>query len=93
MVLTADAVRQPLPLAEAKFAKPEVDMATSLIDAIGIDTPVITDDTAPVVQAYVDSKAGGAPARKPVQAVASNDDLLSSLQASIDAAKAKKAAA
>ena len=38
-------------------------MATALIDAIGIDAPVVTDDTAPVVQAYVDAKAGGAPAK------------------------------
>ena len=63
MILTVDAVRQPLALVDFKFSKPEVEMATSLIDAIGVDAPAVTDDTAPVVQSYVDAKAGGAPAK------------------------------
>jgi non-homologous end joining protein Ku len=90
MVLTADAVRQALTLDAGKFTKAEVDMATSLIDAIGIDAPVITDDTAPVIQAYVDAKAGGKPAAaKPTIPVA-NDNLIAAFEASIAAAKAGK---
>ena len=92
MILTADAVRQPLPLADTKFTKPEVEMATNLIDAIGVDAPAVTDDTAPVVQAYVDGKAGGAPTKAAAAAPAATDDLMAALQASIDAAKAGKAA-
>jgi len=89
MILTADAVRQPLALDQGKHTKAEIDMATALIDAIGIDTPVIVDDTAPVVQAYVDAKAGGAPKPAPI-AVAATDDLMAALQASIEAAQAAK---
>ena len=91
LILTADAVRQPLALAgDFKFSKPEVELATNLIDAIGIDAPAVTDDTAPVVQAYVDAKAAGVPAKAPQAAPVASDDLLAALQASIDAAKAAK---
>lgn len=93
MVLTADAVRQPRVLdgSDLKFAKAEVEMATTFIDAIGIEAPAVTDDTAPVVQAYVDSKAGGAPTKATQAAPAASDNLMAALQASIDAAKAAKA--
>jgi non-homologous end joining protein Ku len=90
MVLTADAIRKPIPLDDDfRFTKTEVGMATSLIEAIGIDAPIVTDDTAPVVQAYVDSKAGGAP-KATVQAPAAIDNLMDAFQASIDAAKKGK---
>ena len=64
-------------------------MATSLIDVIGVSTPVLTDDTAPVVQVYVDSKAQGMPAA-PHPEVAPLDDLMAAFEASIAAAKAAK---
>jgi non-homologous end joining protein Ku len=90
MILTADAIRKPIPLDDDfKFTKPEVEMATNLIDAIGVDAPIITDDTAPVVQEYVDAKAGGAPTAK-VTPPAAIDNLMEAFQASIDAAKAGK---
>ena len=38
LVLSADAVRQPLALDSPAVGKPEVAMATALIDAIGIDS-------------------------------------------------------
>lgn len=91
-VYTADAIRQPQPLSEFKFDKREVDLAGSLIEAIGIDTPVLTDDTAPVIQAFVDAKAGGAPAKATPTPSAAPDNLLAALEASIAAAKAGKAA-
>jgi non-homologous end joining protein Ku len=93
MILTADAVRQPLPIHLGTFSKPEVALATDLIDAIGIESPAVTDETAPVVQAYVDAKAGGAAPKAAATAPAATDDLMAALQASIDAAKAAKAAA
>lgn len=89
MILTADAVRQPLPIHLGVHTPAEIDMATALIDAIGIDAPAVLDDTAPVVQAYVDSKAGGAPKPAPI-AVAATDDLMAALEASIKAAQAAK---
>jgi non-homologous end joining protein Ku len=92
MVLTADAVRRPCPLDAWVPTKQEVAMVTSFIDAVGVDAPVITDDTAPVVQAYVDSKASGAPIKSQAAAPAVTDNLMAALQASIDAAKKGKVA-
>ena len=89
-IYTADAVRQPMPLAEQSFSKAEVAMATSLIDTFGIDTPVLTDETAPVVQKYVDAKAGGAPTKAMPTAPAASDNLMAAFEASIQAAKARK---
>ena len=93
LVLSADAVRQPLALDSPAVGKPEVAMATALIDAIGIDSPVVTDDTAPVVQAFVDAKAGGKATPAKAIPVAATDDLMAAFEASIEAAKAAKAAA
>ena len=90
LVLTADAVRQPVALPLVSVAKTEVALATSLIDAIGVDTPVVTDDTAPVVKAYVNSKASGAPTKSVPTAPAATDNLLAAFEASIEAAKASK---
>ena len=90
MILTADAIRQPQVLPAIKADKRSIDMMAALIDAVGIDTPVIVDDTAPVVQAYVDAKAGGAPSPTPAPAVAATDNLMAALEASIAQAKAGK---
>src|SRR5262245_18666666 len=63
MVKSVDHVRQPLPLADLDAVPVrERNMAVQFIDAIGIASPAIIDDTAPVVQGFVDAKAGGAPA-------------------------------
>jgi non-homologous end joining protein Ku len=93
MVYTADAVRQPQPLADLNaMSASDVAMAVKLIEAVGIDSPVIADDTAPVVRAYVDSKAGGAPEAKVTAPAGTNDNFLGALEASIaEATKAKKA--
>jgi non-homologous end joining protein Ku len=90
LVYTADAVRQPRPVTEYTFSKAELDMAKALVEAVGIDTPVITDDTAPVVQEFVNSKATGVifvPASTPEPTI----DLAAALMASVEAAKAAKA--
>ena len=91
LIRTADAVRKAIPLDdEFHFTKGEIAMVTTFIETFGIDTPVITDDTAPVVQAYVDAKAGGAPTKKVAQPPVATDDLMAAFEASISAAKAKK---
>jgi len=91
-VRTADQVREARPLAEHKFSDAELKLAEALIDAVGTDTPVITDDTAPAVRAFVESKATGvAPPAKPEQGDAIPLDIMAALSASIDAAKAAKA--
>lgn len=93
-IVTADGIRQARDLPDTQPTKAEVDMACALIDAIGIDTPVVVDDSAPKVRAYVNDKAatggvnqtGVSPAATPTVV-----DLAALLAASIDAAKAKKA--
>ena len=91
LILPADGVRQSLDLDLPAVSKAQVAMAASLIDAIGVGAPIVTDDTAPVVQAFVDAKAKGVPAPKAVP-VAPIDNLMAAFEASIEAAKANKAA-
>jgi hypothetical protein len=66
-------------------------MAESLIDAVGTDTPLLLDTNAPLVQAYVDSKATGVVVPS-IAAPQPTVDVMAALQASIDAAKASRAA-
>jgi non-homologous end joining protein Ku len=89
LVYPADAVRTAIPLdTDFKFSKQELDLAGNLIDAVGVDAPMVTDDTAPVVQTFVDSKAAGAPAPQAPDAPAIPTDIMAAIQASIDARKA-----
>jgi DNA end-binding protein Ku len=91
LIYTADAIRQARPVtADYKFSKDELGMASALIEAVGIDTPTVTDDTAPEVQEYVNSKATGKKFTKAEPAIPTVD-LAAALSASIDAAKAAKA--
>jgi Ku protein len=92
-VRTADQVRAPRPLnSDIKFSDAEINLASALIDAVGTDTPVLTDDTAPAVRAFVEAKAGGVPAPVKVEADAIPLDIMAALSASIDAAKKGKVA-
>lgn len=91
LVAPADSVREALPMPDGKPGKAEVAMVTSLIDAIGIDTPTVTDDFSPTVRQYVNDKAskGGAKASGPAKPKAPVVvDIMEQLQASIDAVKA-----
>jgi non-homologous end joining protein Ku len=90
LVHTADQVRERTPMITVSYSKAEVDMVAALIDAVGIDTPTITDDTAPAVQAFVDAKAKGVEAPAKVAAPAIPTDIMATLSASIDAAKGRK---
>ena len=89
-VRTADQVREARPMnTDAKFSEAELNLAAALIDAVGTSVPVLTDDTAPAVRAFVEAKAQGiaAPAKPQVEAIPV--DIMAALSASIDAAKAK----
>lgn len=90
-ILPTDGVRQPLPL-PTTTVKSEVDMALMLIDTVGLSTPVLHDDTATAVQAFVDDKAKGVKAPAPLVAQ-DTVDITEALRASVEAIKAKKAAA
>ena len=71
----------------------ELNVANMLIDAVGIDAPVLLDTTAPVVKAYVNDKAKGIAPAPVAAAPAIPVDVMSQLLASIDAANAAKAKA
>lgn len=88
-IYPADGVRQPAVLPDTSVSKAEVAMATALIDTFGVDTPVLTDDTAVAVQAFVNAKAAGMPTVEHVE-MAPVTDLMAAFQASIDAATAAK---
>lgn len=91
LVYTADAVRLPIPTPEVAYSEAEMNMAKMLVETIGIDAPTITDDTAPAVQSYVNGKAEGITVEAPVvNDIDPSADLLASLAASIEAAKAGK---
>lgn len=91
LVYTADAIREARDLpTTVGVSDDEVAMALQLIDAVGVDTPALVDDTAPVVAEYVEAKAAG---QSPtVETVESKPvtDVMADLLASIDAEKAKK---
>lgn len=95
LIATADAVRAALPMPDVKPSKAELDMVTSLIDAIGIETPTVLDDISTEVRAYVNSKAknGGAMSAPTAIAPAPVIDLVERLQASIVAVEAAKSPA
>jgi non-homologous end joining protein Ku len=92
LIYTADAIRQPVsePHGTYEFSTQELTLASTLIDAVGVDTPVLSDDTAPVVQEFVNAKSTGVVAPVIAPAVASGQDLRSQLQASVAATKAAK---
>jgi len=90
LVHTADAVRERIPMITVSYSKAEVDMVAALIDAVGIDTPTITDDTSDAVRGYVNAKAGGVAHILKPEAPAIPVDIMATLSASIDAAKANK---
>lgn len=93
LIATADSIRESMPLLWMKHSKAEVDMVVSLIDAIGVDTPVVLDGTAPKVQAYVNDKAkanGVAPVTGAPISAPAIVDIMAAMQASIDQAKTRK---
>lgn len=91
-IKSADQVRKALPLELASLSDAHMDLACQLIDAVGIGTPTILDETATKVRALVESKASGVeatPAAFPPPVVP-EIDLMDSLLASIEAARAGK---
>lgn len=90
-VKSSDQVRKPLPLELVEVDDAKMSLALQLIDSVGVDAPFVVDDTAAKVRSIVEAKAGGAEVgfAPPPPSVA-EVDLMSTLLASIDAAKAGK---
>ena len=91
-VKSADQVRKAIPVDYREHDSSELQLAEQLIDAVGVSTPLIVDDTAEKVQKMVDAKAGGAAPLAPSE-VPTEDapDIMASLLASIEEAKKKEA--
>ena len=91
MIYTADAIRETtVPHGDYKFDSAELNLAKMLVETLGTSAPELVDDTAPMVQAYVNDKAKGVTPPPPSVPANAGFDLVSQLQASIDAAKAGK---
>ena len=74
---------------EYVFTDQERSLAQDLIEAVGIDTPVLIDTTAPAVREYVNVKATGVTPQVAAAPAPTGIDIMSQLQASIAAAKGK----
>lgn len=86
----AETLRQPMEMSQASHSDAELALGLQLIDSVGVDTPVLTDDATPKVKAYIEAKAAGqAPQAVEVEA-APVVDLAAALAASL-AATAKPA--
>lgn len=84
LLFPSDAIRQPKPLAACKATAQELSLMGQLIDSYPQGTPVINDETAAAVQAFVDSKATGkAQTLAAPNMIGADDDLFGALTASI----------
>lgn len=88
VVRTSSEVRQALPLPDVAVSDAELALAQQLIEAVGVGVPDIEDDTALAVQAFIDSKAGGATVASPAPPTVMGDDILAMLGMSLAAVKA-----
>lgn len=105
-IIPAEAVRAARPLPIIDHDDAAIKMMGQFIDAVGVASQLVNDDTPTRVQAFIDSKAvecgvavGATPEVTIVQGAPSNVDIMAQLEASIAAAKksapktARKAAA
>ena len=99
-VVPAEAVRAARPLPIVEHDSKAIDMMGQFIDAIGVASELVNDDTPSKVQAFIDSKAevagvriGDSPDVKAIDSAPHTVDVMAALEASITAAKAVKAPA
>lgn len=92
MIRTADQVRSRLALTTFDVSDQELELAKTLIESVGIDAPMLTDDTAFKVKQLVNSKAAGAAPVQPTSTAPASApiDLAATLMASIQAKKAER---
>jgi non-homologous end joining protein Ku len=101
-IIPAEAVRAARLLPVIEHDATQLDMMSQFIDAIGVASELVNDDTPTRVQSFIDAKAaecgvdvGGAPVvQRGGNAGPANDSVMAALEASIAAAKqARKAPA
>jgi non-homologous end joining protein Ku len=94
----ADGIRQPAPLPVSLHSDAELNMAMALIDAVGVETPILIDTTAHAVATYVAAKAQRMAEGKDEPVVVENDvtpvteSLVAALAQSIAALSSEKVA-
>jgi len=85
MLHPVDAIRKPKEMSEQTYSDKELDLMSQLIESYPQGTPMITDDTASALQAYIDTKAtGNGPAPLAQPNLDGADDLFASLMASVE---------
>lgn len=80
-------MRARLPLPDVEIAGQERASARALLDAIGVATPVLVDEGAELLAAYIDAKAAGTTVVAPRSAASPTVDLMEALEASLAATK------
>lgn len=95
-IIPAEAVRAARLLPDIQHDAMQLDMMSQFIDAIGVSSELVNDDTPARVQAFIDAKAaecgvtvGNTPV---VQRGGNATDVMAALEASINAAKAARKA-
>jgi non-homologous end joining protein Ku len=98
-IIPAEAVRAARLLPIVEHDATQLDMMSQFIDAIGVTSELVNDDTPTKVQAFIDSKAakcgvdvGGTPVVAHGVPSAASADVMAALEASINAAKAARKA-
>lgn len=99
-IIPAEAVRAARPLPMLDHDAVQVDMMSQFIDAVGVTSELVNDDTPAKVQTFIDTKAveHGVEVGEPMvvrggNAQAGNDSVMAALEASIAAVKATAAKA
>lgn len=88
MLHPSDGIRQPKAMQTAKLNDQELNLIGQLIDSYPHDVKPLEDDTAKVLQAFVDAKATGkAPTPLAEPEIDAGTDMLAALMGSIDARK------
>lgn len=89
-VRPANAVREARDLPTTDVSDAELDMALTLLDAVGTSVPELIDDSPVKVQELIDAKAEGVDAPTPIKPGPMNADIMEALTASVEAAKAAR---
>jgi non-homologous end joining protein Ku len=99
-IIPAEAIRAARPLPLSNHDAVQLDMMSQFIDAVGVASELVNDDTPARVQTFIDTKAvehgvdvGDTPVVRGGNAESGNASVMAALEASIAAAKAVKAPA
>ena len=90
LIRTSDSIREELPMPDYEPSDAELAMGAALVDAVGTSAPALVNTTAEAVQAFVDAKAGGAPAPVAPDPVIAQNSLEAQIAEAIAAIKRER---